>query len=124
MLQVKSQAGQNIISKVRNITSSFPEVEEHIDKFGHLSFRIKDKPFVIIGESDNEIPSLSIKTLKTTQSILITQGDRFFKSPYIGQHGWTSLHTSVEWNWNEIADLIKEAFLQTAPKKVLKVLQG
>jgi predicted DNA-binding protein (MmcQ/YjbR family) len=121
---IKSEMGQNIILQVREITKPFPEVEEHIDKFGHTSFRIKDKPFVIIGESDKGIPSLAIKTLKTTQSFLLNQQDRFFKTPYVGQHGWISLYTNQSFDWKEIEGLVKEAYLQTAPKRIVAIFQS
>lgn len=42
---IKSDMGQDIILQVREITKPYPEVEEQIDKIGHTSFRIKDKPF-------------------------------------------------------------------------------
>jgi predicted DNA-binding protein (MmcQ/YjbR family) len=118
MGQFQSAPAQEIITKVRGITESFPEVVEHIDQFGHLSFRIKDKPFVIIGE--DESPSLSIKTLKTTQALLLQKPEEFYKSPYIGHHGWTSVQTSQRINWEEINDYIREAYLQTAPKRIVK----
>jgi predicted DNA-binding protein (MmcQ/YjbR family) len=121
---IKSKLGQDIILQVRESTEPFPEVDEHIDKFGHTSFRIKDKPFVIIGESEKGIPSLAIKTLKTTQSFLLNQQDRFFKTPYVGQHGWISLHTDQPLDWKEIEELIKEAYLQTAPKKIVTAFRG
>lgn len=121
---IKSDMGQDIILQVREITKPYPEVEEQIDKFGHTSFRIKDKPFVIVGESEKGIPSLAIKTLKTTQSFLLNQQDRFFKTPYVGQHGWTSLHTDQSFDWIEVEGLIKEAYLQTAPKKIVTSFRG
>jgi hypothetical protein len=121
---IKSELGQDIIFQVREISNPFPEVEEQIDKFGHTSFRIKDKPFVIIGESEKGIASLAIKTLKTTQFFLLNQQDRFFKTPYVGQHGWTSLHISQSLDWKEIEGLIKEANLQTAPKKIVAAFRS
>jgi predicted DNA-binding protein (MmcQ/YjbR family) len=121
---IKSELGQDIILQVRLISKPFPEVQEQIDKFGHTSFRIKEKPFVIIGESEKGIPSLAIKTLKTTQSFLLNQQDQFFKTPYVGQHGWTSLYTDKSIDWKEIEDLVKEAYLQTAPKRIVRDFQS
>jgi predicted DNA-binding protein (MmcQ/YjbR family) len=121
---VKSELGQDILLKLRKITKTFPEVDEQIDKFGHTSFRIKDKPFVIMGESEDGVPSLAIKTLKTTQAFLLNEKERFFKTPYVGQHGWTSIYTNQSLDWNEIEGLIKEAYLQTAPKRIANTFQN
>jgi predicted DNA-binding protein (MmcQ/YjbR family) len=121
---INSTQGNELLSKVREIANQFPEVSEAVDKFGHTSFRVKDKPFIMMGEN-NEGASLAIKTLKTTQRLLLEQQERFFKTPYIGQHGWTSLFTNRELNWEELEGYIKEGYLQTAPKKLSKeVLEG
>jgi predicted DNA-binding protein (MmcQ/YjbR family) len=117
--RIKTLEGESLLSRVRDIAKRFPEVNEEVDKFGHTSFRVKDKPFVMMGENE-EGPSLAIKTLKTTQYLLLQQKERFFKTAYIGQHGWTSLHTNLTINWDEIEGLIKEAYLQTAPKRFVK----
>ncbi|WP_261129890.1 MmcQ/YjbR family DNA-binding protein [Bacillus sp. Marseille-Q3570] len=105
---------------IKAISTRFPQVEEHVDGFGHTSFRVKDKPFVILGE-DKEHPSLSIKTLKSTQELLIQQPG-YRKSAYIGQHGWTTFPLE-ELDWDEVADYILEAYYRTAPKKLHEQVQ-
>jgi predicted DNA-binding protein (MmcQ/YjbR family) len=117
--RINSEQGNELLSKVRGIAKQFPEVTEAVDKFGHTSFRVKDKPFIMMGEQENGA-SLAIKTLKTTQQLLMEQTDRYFKTPYIGQHGWTSYYTNKELNWNDIEGYIQEAYLQTSPKKLSK----
>jgi predicted DNA-binding protein (MmcQ/YjbR family) len=117
--RINSQQGNELLSKVRGIANQFPEVTEAVDKFGHTTFRIKDKPFIMMGENEDGA-SLAIKTLKTTQQLLLERDDRYFKTPYIGQHGWTSFYTNKQLNWDEIEGFIKEAYLQTAPKKLSK----
>src|SRR3954469_25856968 len=98
--QIVSVQGNELLSRIRIIATKFPEVTEAVDKFGHTTFRVKDKPFIMMGESD-ENPSLSIKTLKTTQQLLLQETERYFKTPYIGQHGWTSFYTNRELNMTE-----------------------
>ncbi|WP_282173301.1 MmcQ/YjbR family DNA-binding protein [Cytobacillus firmus] len=122
--QLKSQKSIEILTKVREISIGFPEAAEHIDKFGHTSFRIKDKPFVILGENEEGIPSIAMKTSKETQEFLLQEGSRFFKTPYIGQHGWTSIQGDHALEWAEVEGLIKEAYLRTAPKSILKSLKN
>ncbi|MGC5324842.1 MmcQ/YjbR family DNA-binding protein [Brevibacillus sp. SYSU BS000544] len=121
--QIKSTRGLELLAKVREICTSFPEVEEKIDLFGHTSFRIKDKPFVMMGEKA-ESSSISIKTSKETQEILLQQGNKFSKTPYIGHHGWVSLRNTDSIDWAEAEGLMKEGFLRTAPKKLVKQIIG
>jgi hypothetical protein len=75
--QLQSQKSKEILSKVREIANGFPETVEQIDKFGHTSFRVKDKPFVILGENEEGILSIAMKTSKETQEFLLQEGSPF-----------------------------------------------
>lgn len=119
--EVISETGKQMLMQVRAICEGYPEVIEHVDGFGHTSFRVKDKPFVIMGENEKGT-ILNIKTYPETQEILI-QEERFFRPAYIGQHGWTGIYHSSELNWKEISALIDEAYRRTAPKRLIKILE-
>ncbi|MDF2648542.1 MAG: phosphoribosylglycinamide formyltransferase [Paenibacillus sp.] len=122
--QFVSIKGLELVAKVRAFCMELPEVEEKVDGFGHIAFRVKDKPFVIMGETDGQ-PSTSIKTNMTTQEFLLHQeGTPFHKTPYIGQHGWVSILDTEKVPWKEIEDLIMEGYARTAPKKLLSQLQA
>ncbi|WP_257348435.1 MmcQ/YjbR family DNA-binding protein [Pseudalkalibacillus decolorationis] len=118
--RIQSEKGQQLLKRVRQICVQYPEIEEKVDSFGHTSFRVKDKPFVMLGENNND-PSIAIKTLKTTQEILLQQ-EGYKKTPYIGQHGWTTFDTD-SLNWDEIEDYILEGYLRTAPKGLVKQMK-
>jgi predicted DNA-binding protein (MmcQ/YjbR family) len=62
---------------------------------------------------------LSFKSDREHQAILLQQG-RFFKTPYIGHHGWVSIKPDEPINWNELSELLKEAYLRAAPKRLVK----
>jgi predicted DNA-binding protein (MmcQ/YjbR family) len=118
--RVQSDRGLEILATVRDICMRLPEVSEHVDAFGHISFRVTDKPFVMMGENE-EGTSLAIKTLPTTQEFLLQQ-EGYFKTPYIGRHGWVSLRTTGQLDWEAIRELILEGYLRTAPKRLAKLL--
>ncbi|MDR6883407.1 MmcQ/YjbR family DNA-binding protein [Bacillus sp. 3255] len=112
------------VAKVRDFCRQLPEVEEKVDGFGHITFRVKDKPFIMMGESDGQ-PSTAIKTQMTTQEFLLQQEDTAYRrTPYIGQHGWVSFIGTDRVPWEEITDLIREGYARTAPKKLLALLQA
>ncbi|MCA1061368.1 MmcQ/YjbR family DNA-binding protein [Rossellomorea aquimaris] len=104
-----------IIDEIRKFSLLYPEVHEHVDGFGHISFRVKDKPFVIIGET------LSIKTLPATQEILLEQPG-YTKAPYIGRHGWVLVEIE-EVGWRTIEGLIRNGYLIVAPKRLVNTVQ-
>ncbi|MNR27714.1 hypothetical protein D3C85_1449990 [compost metagenome] len=118
--QIASPEGLALVARFREFCSILPEVEEKVDGFGHTTFRIKDKPFVFMGETDGHV-STSLKTNLTTQEFLLGQeGTAYEKTPYIGRHGWVSLHNIDLVPWTEIQDLIVEGYARTAPKKLVQ----
>lgn len=115
---MKSQDTEAMLENVRKICLALPEAVELIDGFGHNTFKINGKSFVISGEGEKGF-SLSFKSDRETQEILL-QKEYFFKTPYIGQHGWVSIQNPAGENWDELTDLIQEAYLRAAPKRLVK----
>ncbi|MDP1417160.1 MmcQ/YjbR family DNA-binding protein [Peribacillus simplex] len=115
---MKLQDTAGMLENVRNICLALPETVEHIDGFGHNAFKINRKSFVISGESEKGF-SLSFKSDRETQELLL-QKENFFKTPYIGHHGWVSIQNPDKENWDELTDLIQEAYIRAAPKRLVK----
>ncbi|TCJ05876.1 MmcQ/YjbR family DNA-binding protein [Cytobacillus praedii] len=107
-----------MLDNVRKICLALPEAVEIIDGFGHNTFKINGKSFVISGESERGF-RLSFKSDRETQEILL-QKEYFYKTPYIGHHGWVSIQNPAGDNWEELNDLIQEAYLRAAPKRLVK----
>jgi len=117
-LIMESLDTQSTLEKLRNICLALPEAVEIIDGFGHNTFKINGKSFVISGESEKGF-NLSLKSDRETQEILL-QKEHFYKTPYIGHHGWVSIQNPAGENWDELTDLIHEAYLRAAPKRMVK----
>ncbi|MFU2015035.1 MmcQ/YjbR family DNA-binding protein [Peribacillus butanolivorans] len=115
---MKLQDTAGMLENVRNICLALPEAIELIDGFGHNTFKINGKSFVISGESEKGF-SLSFKSDRDTQELLL-QKENFFKTPYIGHHGWVSIQNPDREDWDELTDLIQEAYLRAAPKRLVK----
>jgi predicted DNA-binding protein (MmcQ/YjbR family) len=115
---MKFQEVAGMLENVRKICLALPEAVEHIDGFGHNTFKINGKSFVISGESEKGF-SLSFKSDRETQALLL-QKEHFFKTPYIGHHGWVSIQNPHGEDWDELTDLIHEAYLRAAPKRLVK----
>jgi predicted DNA-binding protein (MmcQ/YjbR family) len=116
---MKSLNSADMLETVREICLDLPEAVEVIDGFGHNTFKVNGKSFVISGESDSGF-RLSFKSDRETQALLL-QKDYFAKTPYIGQHGWVSIQNPSGEVWVELTDLIQEAYLRAAPKRLVKV---
>ena len=111
-----------IIERMQAIAGALPEAETGVDGFGHTTFKVNQKSFVLIGGGLKGEASLSIKADPTTQSLLVQRGP-YIRAPYIGQHGWVTLWGDQEFDWDEIAQLAHDAYRLVAPKRLLKQQQ-
>jgi predicted DNA-binding protein (MmcQ/YjbR family) len=112
---------QKILKQLRGICARLPEVVEERDGFGHFTFRVGKRSFVIVGAGQDGSGSMSIKADLYTQDRLI-RGGGYERTPYIGQHGWVSVKASSAADWDEVEELVIDGYRHAAPKRLLKQL--
>jgi hypothetical protein len=49
--------------------------------------------------------------------------DRFFVPPYVGPSGWVGVWLDRKVDWRELADLLRDAYLLAAPKRLASALE-
>ncbi|WP_059172514.1 MmcQ/YjbR family DNA-binding protein [Bacillus sp. FJAT-27445] len=113
-----SKDSDAMLEKLRTICLALLEAGEIVDGFGHKTFKINGKSFVISGESEKGF-NVSFKSDRESQEFLL-QKEHFFKTPYIGHHGWVSIQNPAGEQWDELTGLIQEAYLLAAPKRLVK----
>ena len=114
----RSSAEMAVLERLRKLATRLPGVTEERDGFGHTTMRVGKKSFAILGES-NGVPSLAVKTDLDTQAALVKRG-AFYRTPYVGQHGWVSIDGGVrKIDWAAIDELLRDAYRAIAPKKLL-----
>jgi predicted DNA-binding protein (MmcQ/YjbR family) len=117
-----SPAGRRLLKALRKVCRPLPEVTEEIDGFGHTAFRVRKKSFVIAGMGE-EGAAISIKSDPANQALLVDRGP-WYRTPYIGQHGWVSVDDPLERDWAEIAELIVDGYRLAAPGSLARRLPG
>ena len=60
--------------------------------------------------------------LGAQEMLIQTNDDMFYRPPYVGPKGWIGINLDKQVDWEEIADLLKEAYRHVAPPKYLKAL--
>jgi predicted DNA-binding protein (MmcQ/YjbR family) len=111
-----------LLDALRAVASRLPEVDEVVDGFGHTTFKVRRKSFVIAGMGDIG-DAVSIKADPVTQQHLIRRGP-YYRTPYIGQHGWVSVADPLGEDWAEIEELIIDAYRSVAPKRLRTLLDS
>src|SRR5271156_5592281 len=113
MLKMISE--QAILKPLRKICGGLPDTTETFT-FGHPNFRVGNKIFAVLEEYKGEL-GICVKVGTLLQGIFLDD-PRFFRTPYIGKHGWVTLRVhAAPLNWNEIRELAKGSYDLVAPAK-------
>jgi predicted DNA-binding protein (MmcQ/YjbR family) len=104
-----------ILKKLRKICRALPDSEETVT-FGHPTFRVRGgKVFAVLETWKGEL-GICVNVGKLMQGMFL-EDPRFFRTPYIGRHGWVTLRVyAARLNWKEIRELVKGSYLLAAPK--------
>lgn len=115
-------ARRNPLPKVRKLCLSLPEAHE-VEAWGEPTFRVKNKLFAMYAKADNHHGegrnAIWCKASRVNQRLMIDAApDRFFSPPYVGPSGWVGVYLDREVDWDELKDLLRDAWRMTAPKKL------
>jgi predicted DNA-binding protein (MmcQ/YjbR family) len=104
-----------ILKRLRKICLRLPAATEEIT-FGHPTFRVEKKMFAVLEEYKGEL-GICLKVGTLLQGVFLDD-PRFFRTPYIGKHGWVTLRVhAAPLNWNEIRELVKGSYDLVSPAK-------
>jgi predicted DNA-binding protein (MmcQ/YjbR family) len=104
-----------ILRRLRTICLRLPGATEGLS-FGHPTFRVQKKMFAVLEEYKGEL-GICLKVGKLLQGVFLDD-PRFFRTPYIGQHGWVTLRAyAAPLDWNEVRELVKCSYDLVAPAK-------
>jgi hypothetical protein len=103
----------------RAIALSLPQAEER-ETWGHPTFRVRNKMFAAMASDGT---SASLKATKEAQAALVGSEPEVFSIPaYVGHHGWVGVALAGV-DPEELRELITEAWLMTAPKRLARQLE-
>lgn len=114
----ETPAGRRLVAALRKACGDLPEVEDGVDGFGHTTFRVRRRSFVIAGMGEDGL-TVSIKSDLANQALL-TRREPYYRTPYIGQHGWISIDDPDDEQWPEVEALIHDGWRLAAPKSLAK----
>jgi hypothetical protein len=100
---------------VRSIAMALPEVQEKLTWDTDVTFRVRDRMFVVGADGPEGI---SIKASLTAQTDLIDlDPETFSVAAYVGRYGWVSIKLA-RIDRELLEKLLRDAWRATAPKKM------
>jgi hypothetical protein len=103
------------LADVRAIAMALPEVEERLTWGTDVTFRVRDKMFIVGGEESNGV---TIRASIPAQADLIDLDPATFsKAAYVGRFGWVSVDLERV-DLGMLETLVRSAWRATAPAKL------
>lgn len=111
--------------RVREVALALPETTERLSH-GAPTFFIRDKKTFVMCMDDHHGDgrvALWCSAAPGVQGEQVEQEpDRFFVPPYVGPRGWIGVRLDLDVDWDEIADIVTDAYRSVAPKKLVALL--
>src|ERR1700753_439457 len=109
------------LETLRRLCLALPEVTER-RSHGEPAWFVRDKTTFVMFANHHHDDRLAFWCAAPdgAQEILVgNDPERFFVPPYVGYRGWLGVWLDVPVDWDEIADLVVDAYRRVAPKRLV-----
>ena len=106
---------------VRRVALALPATTEK-PSYGTPGFRVKDKLFARIREEGGVLVVWTGPGEK--EGLIEAEPERFFRPAYVGHLGWIGVHLDIDPDWDEVAEMVRDAYRHVAPKRLVAELDG
>jgi hypothetical protein len=111
------------VERLRQIALALPEVTEK-RSHGEPSFFCR-KQFVAIDDHHHGADRLAFwcpAPPGVQEEMIATDPAQFFRPPYVGHRGWLGVRIDGDPDWDEIAEIVRDAYRLVAPKRLVAQL--
>jgi hypothetical protein len=106
------------LPRLRRRCLALPETTERLSH-GEPSWFVRDKKlFVSYADHhhDDRLAFWCAAPAGAQAELLAADPERFFRPPYVGHRGWLGVRLDVAVDWDEVAELVTDAYRTVAPK--------
>jgi hypothetical protein len=114
------------LDRLRELCRSYPQTTERLSH-GEPTWFIQDKKTFVMFADHHHDDRLAFwcAAPEGAQDVLTRAApERYFRPPYVGTRGWLGVYLDVPVDWDEIAQIVDDAYRNVAPKRVLAQLDG
>lgn len=106
--------------RLRSLCMALPEVEERLSHGEPTWFVGGKKTFVMLSDHhhDDRLGFWCAAPPGVQEDMVSTEPERFFRPPYVGHRGWLGVYLDVPVDWDEIGEIVGEAYRTVAPKRL------
>lgn len=115
-----------LLDMVRTLCMALPEATERVSH-GEPAWFVRTSPqFAMFADRhhDDRTGFVAAAPVGAQQEWIARDPSRFYLPPYVGGRGWIGVYLDVEQDWEEIAEIVEDAFRTVAPKKLVLQLDA
>lgn len=114
------------LERLRRLCLALPETSERLSH-GEPTWFVREKQVFVMYANhhhDDRLAFWCAATPWAQRARIAADPERFFLPPYVGHRGWLGVRLDVTPAWDEIADLVSEAYRLIAPKRLVAQLDA
>ncbi len=110
------------VDRLRALCLALPEVTEKVSH-GEPTWFVR-KVFVSLADHhhDDRLAFWCAAPPGVQDELVTAEPQRFFRPPSVGGRGWLGVWLDVDPDWDEIDEIVLDAYRQIAPKKLVAQL--
>ena len=108
------------LEPLRAICLALPEATERLSHGEPTWFVRGKKAFVMYTDHhhDDRVAFWSAAPPGAQEEMVGAEPERFFRPQYVGHRGWLGVYLDVPVDWDEVAEIVREAYRVVAPKSL------
>jgi len=122
--KTKAKIAKNIPMAVREICLAYPDTTE-VMGHGMPDFRVTNKTFATFAinhHGDGHLALWLAAPPGATAMLVDAEPNYYYVPPYVGPKGWLGVDLDQGLSWSRIAQHIRDAYAEVAPKKLTAAL--
>lgn len=115
----------NSLERLRAICLAMPESSERLSHGEPAWFVLGKKTFVTYADRhhDDRLAFWCAAPEGVQAEMVSAEPERFFVPPYVGVRGWLGVRLDVSTDWDEITEIVRDAYRCVAPGKLVAQLE-
>ncbi|AYF77510.1 MmcQ/YjbR family DNA-binding protein [Nocardia yunnanensis] len=116
----------SVLERLRAVCRGLPAVSEKLSHGEPCWFAGGKKMFVMFADHhhDDRLGFWCAAPAGVQAELVAAEPGRYFRPPYVGHRGWLGVYLDVPVDWDEIGEIVEDAYRQVATKKLLAELDS
>lgn len=112
------------LDSLRRLCLALPETTERLSH-GEPTWFIRGKKTFVTYADDHHDDKLGFwcpAPPGVQEELVAAEPERFFRPPYVGHRGWLGVRLDVDVDWDEVEQIVIDAYRMVAPKVLIAQL--